>query len=312
MMERREFLVGSALAAGAARLRGQRPDQAKLDRIAIMSLCFNPVIKNPAHPDDPKRTVDPLDLADVIAERYGVHHLEMQHSHFFSTETAFLEEFRGRVKKAKSQMNQINVEFGPLNISTPDPVLRLETIDLTKKWVDHAEILGCPRVMVNQGTLSPDVRQSAIDALKTINAYARAKKVFITMENRGGGGGRGGRAGAPARPPDSASPAPPRPVSPSWDVVVEVIKASGIWANPDVGNFPDEEARAAGLRAMYPLSSGSSHCHYNPERYDEAHAIQISKEAGYKGLYSIEASANNGPDPYVAVQTILDELLKDM
>jgi Xylose isomerase-like TIM barrel len=319
MMKRRQFLIGSALAAGSGKIWGQRPDQAKLDRIAIMSLCFNPVLKNPAHPEDPKRTLDPLDLADTIAERYGVHHLEMQHSHFFSTETAFLEEFRGRVKKAKSQMNQINVEFGALNISATDPVLRLETIDLTKKWVDHAETLGCPRIMVNQGTLAPDVRQSAIDALKTINAYAKTKKVFITMENRGGGGGgRGGRAGAAtpagaaAAPPNGAPPAPPRPVSPSWDVVVEVIKASGIWANPDVGNFPDEEARAAGLRAMYPLSSGSSHCHYNPERYNEANAIKISKEVGYKGLYSIEAGGNNGPDPYVAVQTILDELLKDI
>jgi len=63
---------------------------------------------------------------------------------------------------------------------------------------------------------------------------------------------------------------------------------------------------------MYPLTSGSSHCHYNPERYNEANAIKIAKEVGYKGLYSIEASANNGPDPYAAVQTILDELLKDI
>jgi hypothetical protein len=313
-MKRREFLIGSAVAAGAGRLWGQHADQAKLDRVAIMSLCFNPIIKSAAHPDDPKRTLEILDLADVIAERYGVHHLEMQHSHFTSTETGYLEEFRGRLKKAKTQMNQINVEFGTLNISAPDPVLRLETIDLTKKWIDHAVILGCPRVMVNQGTLAPEVRQGAIDTLKAMNAYGKTKKVFITMENRGGGGGgRGGRAGATAAPADAAAPAaPPRPTSPPWEVVVEVIKASGIWANPDVGNFPDEEARAAGLRAMYPLSSGSSHCHYNPERYNEANAIKISKEVGYKGLYSIEAGGNNGPDPYAAVQTILDELLRDI
>ena len=189
-------------------------------------------------------------------------------------------------------------------------MLRLETIDLTKKWIDHAVMLGCPRVMVNQGTLAPEVRQSAIDTLKTINAYAKTKKVFVTMENRGGGGGvRGGRAGIRA---NCARRAPPRPPSPTWEVVVEVIKASGIWANPDIGNFPNDEARAAGLRAMYPLSSGSSHCHYNPERYSEADAIKISKEVGYKGLYSIEAGANNGPDPYTAVQTILDELLRDI
>jgi len=313
MMKRREFLIGSAIAAGSVRLWAQRPDQAKLDRIAIMSLCFNPVIKSAAHPADPKRTLEILDLPDMIAERYGVHRVEMQHSHFTSTESAYLEEFRGRMKKAKSQMNQINVEFGPLNISATDPVLRLETIDLTKKWIDHAVLLGCPRVMVNQGTLAPDVRQAAIDTLKTINAYGKTKKVNITMENRGGGGGRAGApAAAPPAVPGNNAAAPPRPPSPSWEVVVEVIKAAGIWANPDVGNFPDEEARAAGLRAMYPLSSGSSHCHYNPERYDEANAIKISKEVGYKGLYSIEAGANNGPDPYTAVQTILDELLKDI
>ena len=324
-MKRRKFLIGSAIAAGSGRVWGQRPDQAKLDRIAIMSLCFNPVIKSAAHPGDPKRTLDILDLPDMIAERYGVHHLEMQHSHFTATEPAYLEEFRGRMKRAKSQMNQINVEFGPLNISATDPVLRLETIDLTQKWVDHAVMLGCPRVMVNQGTLAPDVRQAAIDTLKTINAYAKTKKVYITMENRGGGGGgRGGGAspvatsgGGAATLPASAAvgndpSAPPRQPSPSWEVVVEVIKAAGIWANPDVGNFPDEAARTAGLRAMYPLSSGSSHCHYNPERYNEANAIKISKEIGYKGLYSIEAGTNNGPDPYTAVQTILDELLKDI
>jgi sugar phosphate isomerase/epimerase len=170
-------------------------------------------------------------------------------------------------------------------------VLRVETIDLTKQWIDHAVELGCPRVMVNQGTLAPDVRQTAIATLKTIGEYGKGRKVFVTMENRGNGR---------------------NPASPSWEVVVEVIRAAGIYANPDIGNFPDEEARAAGLRAMYPLSSGSSHAHYNPERYSEANAIKISKEVGYKGLYSIEASANNGPDPNAAVHTILDELLRDI
>jgi sugar phosphate isomerase/epimerase len=157
--------------------------------------------------------------------------------------------------------------------------------------------------MVNQGTLAPEVRQQAIDALRKINAYAKQKNVFVTMENRG--------YGAPGnRTVATTAPAPPTP--PSWDVVVEVIRAAGIRANPDVGNFPDEETRAQGLRAMYPLSSGSSHCHYNPERYDEARALRIAKEVGYRGLFSIEAASNNGPDPYAAVQTILDELLKDI
>jgi sugar phosphate isomerase/epimerase len=314
-MRRREFLFGSTFAvARVPSLWGQRPNQDKLDRIAIMSLCFSTILKTDAHPNDPKRTLDILDLPDMYAERYGVHHVELQHSHFRSTEPHYLEEFRRRLNKAKSRMNQINLEFGPLNISSADPVLLLETIDLSKRWIDHAAMVGCQRVMVNQGTLALDVRQSAIATLQTINAYAKVKKVFVTMENRGGGQARTatGTGATTGGASNGSEVVVSRPTSPNWDTVVEVIQAAGIWANPDVGNFPNEASRAAGLRAMYPLSSGSSHCHYDPERYSEATAIRISKEVGYKGLFSIEATANNGPDPYAAVQTILDELIRDI
>src|ERR1700723_2849811 len=98
MMKRREFLIGSAFAAGAVRMSGQSPDQVKLDRVSIMSLCFGHILKSTAHPDDANRTIEVLDLADMIAQRWGVHHLEMQHSHFLSTEAGYLEEFRNRLK----------------------------------------------------------------------------------------------------------------------------------------------------------------------------------------------------------------------
>ena len=42
-------------------------------------------------------------------------------------------------------------------ISARQRFVRLETIDLTKQWIDHAVVLGCPRVMINQGTLAPEV-----------------------------------------------------------------------------------------------------------------------------------------------------------
>jgi sugar phosphate isomerase/epimerase len=299
-MQRREFMAHSAVAlgsaavvAGAGKLWGQAPDAAKLSRIAVMSRCFRSVLKNAAFPNDPNRTLDILDFPAMVADRYGVHHVEFQHTDFASTEPEFLEDFRSRVQKAKSQMNQINLEFGPITVSSPDPILRLEAVDLTKRWVDHAAMLGCPRVMVNPGWLAAETRPAAIEALKAIDRFAKPKSVFITLENKDEG-------------PSANYPRAP------WEVIVEVIHATGLWANPDVGNFPDNEARAAGLRALYPLSSGSSHCHYNPEKYSEAEAIRISKEVGYKGLFSIESETNNGPDPYAAVQTILDELLRDI
>ena len=325
-MKRREFLLRSAMTFAAGKVWAQSPGRGKLDRIAVMTQAFSEVLKSPAHAGDPKRTLDIMDAPDMIAGRYGVHHLELQHSHFISTELSYLREFRERVRKANSHINQICLEFGILNISSPDPMLRVETIDLTRQWVDHAAELGCTRVMVNQGTLAPEVRQTAIETLKTIGEYGKSRKVFVTMENRGDGGGRSAVSAPSASVNSTVGGAPPvaavpgsapaaggtGPQTAGWDVVVEVIKAAGIYANPDTGNFPDEEARAAGLRVMYPLSSGSSHVHYNPARFNEANAINISKEVGYKGLYSIEATPINGPDPYTRVQNILDELLKDI
>ncbi|MGA7414887.1 MAG: hypothetical protein WBW33_30745, partial [Bryobacteraceae bacterium] len=86
MIKRREFLIGSAVAAGAARAWGQTADRAKMDRVAVMSYSFDLIMKGTAGPDDPQRTLDILDFPDEMAQRYGIHNLEIQHEHFRSTE----------------------------------------------------------------------------------------------------------------------------------------------------------------------------------------------------------------------------------
>ena len=63
---------------------------------------------------------------------------------------------------------------------------------------------------------------------------------------------------------------------------------------------------------MYRMTAGSSHVKHIPEKFDTAEAIRISKEAGYKGVFSIETSSRNSPDPYSPVQTILDILLANI
>ena len=124
-MKRREFMVGSAAAAGsfaivqsAGKLWAQPARRANLDRIAIMSRSFNPILKN-INPADPSLTLEILDLPGMIAERYGVHFVEFQHTDFESTEPDYLAEFKSRMQKANSRINQINLEFRQLNISMP-------------------------------------------------------------------------------------------------------------------------------------------------------------------------------------------------
>ena len=37
-----------------------------------------------------------------------------------------------------------------------------------------------------------------------------------------------------------------------------------------------------------------------------------AKQVGYNGIFSIEAGANDGPDPYAWVQTVRDAILKEI
>jgi hypothetical protein len=127
-----------------------------------------------------------------------------------------------------------------------------------------------------RGALAP-----CVDALKTLSAYGKWKKVAVIMENRG-------------------RTAP--------EELAQLIRVSGTYANPDIGNFPDEDSRVRGLRLLYPLSYNVSHVKMSP-RFDFANAIRISKQMGFRGVYSIETG---GPDPYAKVQTILDALLANM
>jgi len=315
MIKRREFLISSAVAAGAARAWGQTVGRAKMDRVAVMSYSFDLIMKSAAAPNDPQRTLDLLDFPDEMARHYGIHNLEIQHEHFRSTEPDYLSEFKGRLTKARSRVTQLVLELGAHNISTTDPAVRSETIELTNQWIDRAVFLSAARVMINQGTLAPDVRTTAAETLKTIKAYADTKKVMVAVENRDDPPGyvsstvsnEGGRDGAP----NSAAGAPPeRPPEHTWEDEVRLIRAAGVWANPDVASFPDNAAREAGLRVMYAMAT-SSHFKYMPNLFDSARAIQISKEVGYKGLYSIEAEPLT-PQPYPFVQTILDVLLRNL
>jgi sugar phosphate isomerase/epimerase len=311
-MERREFLIGAAAAAGLLHGRkvwAQARDQAKLRRVAIMSLCFSSILKNPSQPDAPARTLDVMDLGQMLADRYGVHNVEMQHAHFPAIDASYLKDFRERLAKTKSQVTNINLEFGPQNISAADPALRQQAIDRTKEWIDHAVALGCPRIMINQGQPTQENKEIAIAALKAMGDYGKTKNIKVAMENRGGGGGRQSAA-TPANP---APPAPPaNPVPAAWVLLVEIIKGSGTWANCDLGNFPDQETQHAGIRGMFPLTDGNCHVKLNPARYDLPAALAAVKQLGYTGLYSIEAGGGAGTDPHQAVQNIYDVLLPNI
>ena len=304
-MNRREFLIGSAVAVGAARRsRTQSPDRAKLARVAIMTYSFDRIIRIPGRPEEPARTLDLFDIPQMFADRYHVHNVELQHNHLASTEPSYLKDLRGRLAKVQSRVTNINLEFGNMSITSPDPILRAQAVDLTRQWIDHAIELGSPRVMVNQGSPTPENKDLAIATLKAMGDYGKSKHVMVSMEPRGGGGrGRASAPAAPAAPVEPAGPPPPAP----WILLTDIIRASGTYANVDIGNFGDQDTQHAGMRAMFPLTVGNCHVKLNPARYDLPLALALANELGYKGLYSIEAGGSG--DSYENVQKIYEVLL---
>lgn len=336
-MKRREFLVSAASVAAAASSRSiwaQAPKDVKqstLDRIAIMTLNFQSILKVPDVEDSPNRTLELFDIAEMIADKYGVHKVEFQHYHIPSTEPSYLKDLRAHIEKSKSRMTQINLEFSGLNMSAPRLRDRLMAIDLTKAWVDHAVMLGAQRVMINQGaqggtaSVMPNHENKVygIPALKAMADYGKSKGIIVSMETRGGGGGgrRGGGPGTPSAgqpttgaPPNAQAPSaptqpgaasapassmvpaaptpPPMPQPEVWALMAEILKATGAYANVDVGGAGavNQEELHQCLKMLFPYNAGTMHTRVNT-RWDLATAIKyLERDLGYKGLYTIEAS----------------------
>lgn len=317
-MQRREFLISAAAVAAAAGspsvwAQSAKPaDRSKLDRIAIMTLNFQSILKVPDVEANPNRTLELFDIAEMIADKYGVHKVEFQHYHIPSTEPSYLKDLRSHIEKSKSRMTQINLEFSGLNMSAPRQRDRILAIDLTRAWIDHAALLGAQRVMINQGAQggtanvmpTHDNKVYGIPTLKTMADYGKSKGIIVSVETRGaGGGGRGRGAGAgsgqaPAAPAPPAAPAMPQPEV--WALLAEILKAAGARSNVDVGGAgaANQEELHQCLKMLFPTNAGSMHTRVNA-RWDLATAIKfLEHDLGYKGLYTIEASnGHEGTQP---------------
>jgi hypothetical protein len=306
-MRRREFLFSAAAAAGVASLptalaaesmqaaraplsAAKKNDFAKikkstLDRIAIMTLNFQRILKVPDVQDSPERTLELFDIGEMLADTYGSHKVEFQHYHLASTETSYLKSLRASLEKAKSRATQINLEFSGLNICAPQNRDRVLAVDLTKAWIDHAVTIGAQRVMINQGAPTQENKAAGIAALKLMVDYGKSKNIIVSVETRGSGGGRGQQApGTPPPPPTSGKEAN--------ILLAEIIKGANAYSNVDLGGARalDQEELHFCLKTMFPMTANSLHTRVNTA-WDLATAMKyLEGELGYKGLYTIEAS----------------------
>jgi len=320
-MRRREFLAAataaSALSIGRT-VRAQKSRQAdpeKLARIAVMTLDFNAILKLPTQPASPTRTLEILDVPEMLADMYGVHNVEFQHQHLAqdakNPDPAFFKELKAKFDAVGSRANQINIEIGTLAQLGPDGKAsalsgdaRATWLETGKKWADVAPLLGIKRLMLNQGALTDDSKEGVTSLWKELQDYATPKGILISAETRGTGvptaGGRGAAGQAAAAPP------PPAPAMPEqerlryvWGILNDCIEKSGGYSNLDfggAGRFANQQQLHDAIKGMMKRSAGNMHVKSSPD-WDIGKAVSFAESIGYKGLYTIEVN----PDPAIRI-----------
>jgi len=292
-MNRRTFLIQAALAS-QLRAAGHK---AQSNRIGISSWSFHNFFTK-THDQEAGPMGKPWDLRqfpESIADRYGVHQLEMVAPHFESVLPSYLSEIKASLARAHSHLVNIPVDIEELwaggGLSDTDVKMREIAIAASGKWIDIGQALGAKSVRCDPGKINRADLSPTISAYKKLASYAALKNMYVLIENHGGVGSE--------HPED----------------LVKIFNAAGphCGALPDMGNFPDEETRKRGLRLLYPYARTVSHAkglkfdsQGKETAFDFPDAIQAAKAAGYNGVFSIEYE---GPgDPFAGVQHVVDEL----
>ncbi|MGI8961198.1 MAG: sugar phosphate isomerase/epimerase family protein [Bryobacteraceae bacterium] len=298
-MKRREFLENcarAALAAGVSKIalpqtsdtpKAPLPhDPERRSRICISTCSFHnlfPQTRDEKAPPLTGKPLDVLDFPDMIADHYSIHNLEVVAPHFASTESSYLRDFKSRLERAHSQLVNIPVDIDEL---WNQPALsgteqqRDRAISLYNPWIDIAHDLGARSVRCDPGKVNAADPSPTIDSYKALVSRGRSKDIRIIVENHGG------------------------VVSGRPEMLVKILETSGAGALPDFGNWPNEETRERGLRLMFPLATTVCHAKLKQGGLDFARCMQISKEAHFQGVYSIEAGGKG--DPYNEVQQVVD------
>lgn len=260
----------------------------KLRRVGVSTWSFHTFFERDRN--EPNKTLmDVRDFPEMIADKYHVHNIEVVLPHFGGTDPALVKDFTGRLEKAHSKLVHMPLDFGQLwdkpAISSSEPAERDAALALYRQGIDAASAFGCPLVRCDPGKVNLADPSITIDSYRQLAAYARARGIKVVVENHYG----------------STSEHP--------EALVGILTAAGVGSLPDFENFPDEATRDRGLRLLFPHAAGVAHAKMREGR-DFARCVQIAKETGFTGVYSIEAES--GGDRYAQVQKVVDALVEHL
>jgi sugar phosphate isomerase/epimerase len=276
MSSRRQFLHGSAVAAGAVSLSGMLPYVLKAQetlpfRISLAEWSLNRRIFG--------GEMDNLDFPVFARSEFDIEAVEYVNQFFMdkAEDSAYLAELKQRCDDngVRSVLIMCDREGA---LGDPDSAARTLAVENHYKWVTAAATLGCHSIRVNaQSEGSWDEQMAlAADGLGRLGEFASKHGLNVIVENHGGLSSNG-----------------------KWlSGVIEKVGTSNCGTLPDFGNFrisADERYDMyQGVKELMPFARGVSAKSYdfdengNSITVDFERMLNIVMAAGYSGYIGIE------------------------
>src|SRR5215470_11655039 len=123
----------------------------KLEQIGVSTWSFHTLF-------EAAKPMDALDFPQMVADRYGVHNVEIVYPHFASNEEPYIAEFRERLRRAGSRVVNVAIDWRELwerpSISSADRGEWEHALVLYRKGIDMAAAVGSPAGRCDTGKVN--------------------------------------------------------------------------------------------------------------------------------------------------------------
>jgi hypothetical protein len=231
-----------------------------------------------------------LDLPQLLRNELDMRVIDLMTATLPSLQPDYLHRLRQAAERAGCVLTNLKMNQPGLNLGSEDADERRRAIDEYKRTIESAALLGVRWVRPLPGPKRPDLGTLAAGYRELID-YAAPRGISLLIENYGW------LASDPNAIPD---------------IIGAVGK--GLAAQPDTGNWSDNQVRYAGLARAFPLAVS---CDFKArslgpqgehEAYDLKRCFDIGWDAGFRGPWCFEYFQDNLEGLYRELGTLRDRL----
>lgn len=231
-----------------------------------------------------------LDLPQVMRDELDMRVIDLMTATLPSLEPDYLHKLRDAAQRAGCILTNLKMNQPGLNLGSEDDEERRRAIDVYKRTIDAAALLGVRWVRPLPGPKRPNAAILA-SAYRELIDYAAPHGISLLIENFGW-------------------------LASDPDAIPDIIRAvgNGLAAQPDIGNWSDNTVRYAGLARAFPLAVSCDFKARNlgpageHDAYDLRRCFDIGWDAGFRGPWCFEHFHDNLAGLYADLKLLRDRL----